>query len=157
MGELLNYRKAAKPDMTPMVDLGFLLISFFMLTTSFTIPTIMKFVLPDQGLGSDLSEQNMLVLILEKDNTIYWHQKNENDLTKNLIQKTDFDPETLRRLIIEKRGSAKNPDFFTVIIKPTNNCNYRNLVDALDEMLISAQNRYVVDSPSKKERLLTAN
>ncbi len=151
MAELSNYRKAAKPDMTPMVDLGFLLITFFMFTTTFTVPSVMRFVLPDDGAGAPISEENMLVLILEKDDTIFWHQKNEEDLNKTHIHKSDFDPDTFRELILNKRKLAKKPQNFTVIIKPTVNCQYKNLVDVLDEMLITAQNRYVVVEPSKKE------
>jgi biopolymer transport protein ExbD len=63
-----NKREAAKPDMTPMVDLGFLLITFFMYTTTFTNPVQLSFNQPieDDDSTSEIMESNSLTIIIGK-------------------------------------------------------------------------------------------
>ncbi|MFN3847842.1 MAG: ExbD/TolR family protein [Spirosomataceae bacterium] len=148
-------RRVAKPDMTPMVDLGFLLISFFMFTTTFSLPYVIGLTMPKKGGTSDISEENTLTLILAKDNRIFWHQSALNKLNVELLRETSFSPSEIRKLLIESRLNAKKPENFTVIIKPTDESNYKNTVDALDEMLITKTEHYaLVDITPKELELL---
>ncbi len=145
-------RRVARVDMTPMVDLGFLLITFFMFTTTFSLPYVMDLAMPKKGdTKSEIKVGNSITLILGKDNRLFWHQEVADKLTLNAINETTFSPKELRNLLISKYRTAKNPENFTVIIKPTDESNYKNMVDILDEMTITKMPHYALVDISPKE------
>jgi biopolymer transport protein ExbD len=152
MAELTTNTRQPRVDMTPMVDLGFLLITFFVFTTTFTSNRMMALNMPDKTNepGPILKYSNTLTLILGKDNRIFWNQKGPKDLNTNILSETYFGT-TLRKLIIERRQKAGNIKNFTVIIRPTDEANFKNTVDVLDEMKITNQLLYVLTDISPKE------
>lgn len=138
-------RSSSKPDMTPMVDLGFLLITFFMFTTTFSNPNMMKLFMPDDKKGtSKIGTKNSITFILGKNNSVFWHQKDLNELTKTDLVETDFTASGIRKLILEKFNKSTKPENFTVIIKPSDDANFKNTVDILDEMEITNMKRYAL-------------
>lgn len=153
MAEITTNTRQPRVDMTPMVDLGFLLITFFVFTTTFSSPTIMKLTMPDKSTepAPFIKYGNTLTLILGKDNRIFWHQKGNADLRSTVLNETSYGT-TLSKLIIQKRNSAIEKANFTVIIKPSNESNYKNTVDVLDEMAITNQVRYLIADISIKEK-----
>jgi biopolymer transport protein ExbD len=153
MAEIItNSRRAARPDMTPMVDLGFLLITFFMFTTTFSLPYVMDLAMPKDGdKTSPMKVKNTLTLILGKENRVFWHQATLNDLNENALSETTFSPKELRTLLISKYRAAEKPENFTVIIKPTDESSYENMVDILDEMAITKMPHYSLVDISSKE------
>ena len=152
MAELTTNTRQPRVDMTPMVDLGFLLITFFVFTTTFTSNRMMALNMPDKTNepGPILKYSNTLTLILGKDNRIFWHQKGPKDLNEGILSETSFGT-TLRKLIIERRQKSENIKNFTVIIRPTDEANFKNTVDVLDEMKITNQLLYVLTDISPKE------
>lgn len=147
-------RSSAKPDMTPMVDLGFLLITFFMFTTTFSTPNMMKLTMPEKGKGnSEISKENSITIILGKNNKIYWHQKDLEELTSEDLIETNFTSSGIRKQILEKYIHSKNPQNFTVIIKPSDDSNFKNTVDILDEMEITNMRRFALVDLFPKEVL----
>src|SRR6218665_2667023 len=154
MAEITTNARLARVDMTPMVDLGFLLITFFMFTTTFSVPNMMKLNMPDNSkidTPPDISEKNSLTLVLGKDDRVFWHQKNFKELNTGYFNESGYGIE-LRQLILQKRKQALKPENFTVIIRATDDANYKNAVDALDEMAITNQERYVLADITSKEK-----
>ena len=152
MAELTTNIRQPRVDMTPMVDLGFLLITFFVFTTTFTSNRIMPLYMPDNTdeIGPPVKYKNTLTLILGKDNRIFYHQKSAKDLNESFLTETSYGTR-LCRLIIEKRKQAENIKNFTVIIRPTDESVCKNTVDVLDEMKITNQPIYVLTDISSKE------
>lgn len=152
MAEITTNTRQPRVDMTPMVDLGFLLITFFVFTTTFSSPTMMKLTMPDKSTepGMPIKYGNTLTLILGKNNRIFWHQKGPKDLNEEVLNETSYGT-TLSQLIIQKRNNAIEKENFTVIIKPSDESQYKNTVDVLDEMVITNQGRYVIADASPKE------
>ena len=152
MVELTTNTRQPGVDMTPLVDLGFLLITFFVFTTTFTSNRMMVLNMPDKTNkpGPIMKYTNTLTLILGKDNRIFWHQKGSKDLNNNVFNETSYGM-TLSKLIVEKRNNAIEKANFTVIIKPSDESNYKNTVDVLDEMVITNQVRYLLTDISTKE------
>lgn len=152
MAELTANTRQPRVDMTPMVDLGFLLITFFVFTTTFTSNRMMPLYMPDKTdePGPPIKYRNTLTLILGKDNRIFYHQKSAKELNTSLLTETSYGT-ALSKLILEKRNSAIEKDNFTVIIRPTDESNYKNTVDVLDEMKIANQLFYVLTDISPKE------
>jgi biopolymer transport protein ExbD len=94
-------------DMTPMVDLGFLLISFFVITTQLGEPKYMDLYMPADGQAQPLGESGALTVLLEKDNTIYYYHGDWETAKKNeAIYKTNYAGEKNIRRIIEEKQKA---------------------------------------------------
>lgn len=144
-------KKMIRVDMTPMVDLGFLLITFFMFTTNFTKPNVMDLGLPAKDHNPNpfptdhvIGDQNQITFILGKDNRVFYHQSNQKDLNTGNLKETDFSGIKISKIIAEAYKKAPAPDIFTVIVKPTDDANYKNFVDMLDNLAISKKERYGV-------------
>ncbi|WP_080776660.1 biopolymer transporter ExbD [Chryseobacterium phocaeense] len=139
-------KKLIRVDMTPMVDLGFLLITFFMFTTNFTKPNVMDLGLPAKGDPPNgpivVNEKNQVTFILGKDNRVFYHQSNKEELNKSNLKETDFSGVKISKIIDEAYKNAPKPENFTVIIKPTDEANYKNFVDILDNIAISKKEKY---------------
>ena len=135
---------STRVDLTPMVDLGFLLITFFIFTTTMSQPTAMKLFLPKDTEKPE--EQNKvkasgaLTLILAKNNTVFYYEGELLPDGSN-FKSTGF--KEVRDIIINKKRST-SPDDFVVVIKPTPDATYKNTVDILDEMTINEVKRYAL-------------
>ena len=140
--------KHIRVDLTPMVDLGFLLITFFILTTTMQSHTVMKLIVPkDSDSKIDVPQSKTLTVILERNDSIGYYDGFAKD-----IKYTGFG--TMRTLIRQKQKSLGiNKDSMIIIIKPTKGSSYKNFVDAIDEILISNCKTYFVSDPEKNEVL----
>lgn len=154
-------KKLIRVDMTPMVDLGFLLITFFMFTTNFSKTNVMDLGLPAKGpkpiVDVVINEKNSINFILGKDNRVFWHQKQVENLTPADLKETSLDGNQIIKIISEAKKNAIDPSVFTVIIKPTEDAKYKNFVDMLDNMAISNNERYGITDLKPQEELLYAD
>lgn len=142
-------KKLIRVDMTPMVDLGFLLITFFMFTTNFTKPNVMDLGLPakdpNQNLHRyDIHPKNQITFILGKDNRVFYHQSFKEALNTSNLKETNFSGINITKIISEAYNNAPNKGKFTIIVEPTDDANYKNFVDVLDNIAISKKERYGV-------------
>ncbi|GEN76836.1 ExbD/TolR family protein [Chryseobacterium hagamense] len=150
-GKVRSKKQNTRVDMTPMVDLGFLLITFFMFTTTFSKPNVMDLGLPAKPKDdkqkpppTEIKLSNSISLLLGKDNKIFWHQQDNTSLTDQNLNETTFDREGVRKVIEQAKANAADKSKFTVIIKPTDDAVYKNFVDILDEMAITKSEQYGV-------------
>ncbi|MDF2552952.1 MAG: biopolymer transporter ExbD [Chryseobacterium sp.] len=156
-------KKPIRVDMTPMVDLGFLLITFFMFTTNFTKPNVMDLGLPAKDPNpipindKVIGDKNQVTFILGKDNRVFYHQSNEKDLTTNNLKETDFSGVQISKIISEAYSKAPKKEIFTIIIKPTDDANYKNFVDVLDNIAISKKERYGITDIKPWEKKVYEN
>jgi biopolymer transport protein ExbD len=157
VGVKKSKKLSTRVDLTPMVDLGFLLITFFIFTTTMSEPTSMKLNLPkdvkDQGDFMDIKESSVITIIPSKDNQIYYY---EGKLLPNgsNIKVTDFS--NIRNIIIQKKKTS-DPEFFFVVLKPTPGATYGNTVDLLDEFIINEVNSYALTDLSTEENQLLSS
>lgn len=149
-GKVRSKKQVPHVDLTPMVDLAFLLITFFMLVTTFNKPNVMDLGLPakpkvpTQNPITEVKLSNSISLLIGKDNRIFWHQQDNTSLTDATLNETSFDREGIRNIILQAKARAEDKNIFTVIIKPTDDAVYKNFVDILDEMAITKNERYGV-------------
>ncbi len=159
---------STRVDMTPMVDLGFLLITFFIFTTTMSSPTTMELFMPKDTDKDDeqnkAKESGALTILLSKDNHIYYYEGQLKEDASNFLS-TNFGG--IRKVIIDKKKAvidahqhdagcekiwAKNKGDkkscldkdLVVVIKPDEESTYKNTVDMLDEMAISNIKRYAM-------------
>ncbi|MCW3107845.1 MAG: biopolymer transporter ExbD [Segetibacter sp.] len=144
-------RLSTRVDLTPMVDLGFLLITFFIFTTSLATPTTMKLTMPDDTPVVNpvqASEEKTLTLLLAKDNRLFYY----SGIFKEYLKEIDF--KQLRSVIIEKKQQVfrkYHSSDLVILIKVTNEANFKNIVDSLDEMIINGVSTYMLVDPEAKE------
>lgn len=139
---------STKIDMTPMVDLAFLLITFFMLTTTFSKPQTMEVNYPDKVKDKEteqkIAEGRTTVLMPDENDKIYYFFGED---TKN-VQQTDFSEQGIRQLLIQRRraviakyGAEKGPIY---VVKATSKAKYKNLVDLIDEFFITQSTQFAI-------------
>ncbi len=151
-------KQSTKVDLTPMVDLGFLLITFFVFTTSLSRPTAMKLTLPnnDSKDSMEAAAGKTISLLLTGNDQIYYYN---GDSIAN-IHSTNYSAAGIRTVIANKKAFVQkkygNAGETIVLIKPTINAAYRNIVDALDEMQINMVTRYVLAEASENESAFIA-
>jgi biopolymer transport protein ExbD len=155
-------------DLTAMVSVSFLLIVFFMLSSFLSRSNAMELGMPDKCTKDDgiiicycPSDDRSMTILIGKNGKIVsyfgeWHSPIENPkvlvsgelaLRKELIKKFNQ--------VIEETGNPKKG--LIVIIKPSKNSNYGDLVNVLDEMAIVKVPTYaVVDITAEEENLLNA-
>ena len=159
---------STRVDMTPMVDLGFLLITFFIFTTTMSSPTTMDLNMPkDTNKDEELNktkESGALTVLLGKGDQVYYYEGQLLPDASNFKQ-TTF--KGIRDEIISKKKSvidAYRTDAeceakarekgrpvsdcaeqdFVVVIKPDKEATYKNTVDILDEMTINRVKRFAM-------------
>lgn len=154
----LHRRKklSTRVDLTPMVDLGFLLITFFIFTTALSEPSSIVMPLPDEKETTEPSlagERKTLSLLLDAGNVIRYYEG--TNLTS--IKRTDYSSGGLRELLLQKIRQVKT-DFGKdadpiILIKPLQSSSYGNLVNVLDEMMINGIRKYMLLNADEAESL----
>lgn len=139
-------------DLTAMVDLAFLLITFFMLTTTLAKPKAMPVAMPVDGPASAVPQSRTMTLCLGKNNQVLWYLgMPENPLTAPAL--TNFNKAGLRAVLINtsKKIVASSGKPMIVILKPSAHAVYADFVSALDELNIASIPSYAVAKISSKD------
>ena len=159
---------STRVDMTPMVDLGFLLITFFIFTTTMSSPKALNLNMPKDTKNEEelnkAKESGALTIMLGKDNGVYYYEgqlapdgsnfktatfatiRQEIIDKKKSVVKTHVHDDNCPKIWAENKGdknSCLDRDF-VVVIKPDEDATYRNTVDILDEMTINNVKRYAM-------------
>ena len=150
---LSRNRRRTRVDMTPMVDLGFLLLTFFILTTTLQKPVVMELGMPEKDAlipTQPVKCSETLTVFLDKNGISY--QSCAEFLSQSPPLKTDFSARGLRRVLTEQK--RRTGERFTVLLKATDQSSYGSFVDALDELAIADCQRYALVELTKKDQQL---
>jgi biopolymer transport protein ExbD len=153
---------STRVDMTPMVDLGFLLITFFIFTTTMSTPAAMQLYMPKDTDKKDeqnkAKESGALTIMLGKGNKVYYYEGQLAPDASN-FKSSSFDPNSedgIRHVIMKKKRTTNIEDL-VVVIKPNEDASYKNTVDILDEMTINEVKRFaLVDITPQENQLVKA-
>ena len=126
-------RRSTRVDLTAMVDLGFLLITFFVFTTSITQPKAMDLIETKDGDARPVKQSGAMTIILTGNHEIYYYYGILNEKTFQVPIKTDF--KNIRSLIVNKKRQT-DPGDLMFIIKADKNSTFGDNIDLLDEMAI---------------------
>lgn len=157
-GKVRSKKSNPGVDLTAMVDLAFLLITFFMLTTTLAKPQSMPLAMPDKNKedkpedNTKIPEERLLTVLIGKDNKIMWYRgKFETPAeapTEAKFGKDGIRKDLLKQIelgkAIAKRDGGKEGDGLIVNIKASDKASYKNLVDMLDEMAITHPQLYAI-------------
>jgi biopolymer transport protein ExbD len=146
-GKVRLKKQSTKIDMTPMVDLAFLLLTFFILTSTFNDHKMMDLQMPSEPKPPQrIQDIDVLNLVLAENDKIYWWTGLEPPASI-----TNYSKDGVRKVLLEKKS---NPHLM-VLIKPKDDSKYQNMIDILDELEITDTKRYaVVDFTDDDKRVI---
>lgn len=158
-GKVRTKKKSTRVDLTAMVDLAFLLITFFILTTTLQKPKAMDLIMPDKTEKNDTSlpvkESTTMTILLGSNNKLAWFVGIPGKTPPTI---DGYKP--LRNTLIEqaKKIKAETGEDMMVIVKPSDKSNYNNLVTVMDELNITHNTRRaIVDIlPVEKDLLISS-
>ncbi|MBS1593629.1 MAG: biopolymer transporter ExbD [Bacteroidetes bacterium] len=152
-GKVRGKKLSTKVDLTPMVDLAFLLITFFMLTTSLNKPKAMDLSMPkkDDTKKQDVKESQVLNVLLGKDDVVWYYGTEEGKMT-DMKQTTFAGDQGIREVLLKKQKQVEKMhghdkeygDKMIVLIKMAEGAKYKDMVDILDEMDITKTRIYAI-------------
>lgn len=169
-GKVRSKKQNSKVDLTAMVDLAFLLITFFMLTTTLSKPQSMNLGLPDKIDDPNIKPQKvdenrtMTILLGDNDKLVRYVGLLATPVSGGAPKDFAYGKDGIRKELIARKAAVLqytgNKDKgMIVIIKPSKKSNYRNLVDVLDEMAIVGVPTYAIvnDLTPEETKLLLGN
>lgn len=157
---------STRVDMTPMCDVGFLLITFFMLTTTLQRAKTMNLYLPhdvkDQQEQNKVKESQALTILMDKNNNLYYYEGIGEEASKdpaNKVVKTSYNLKAGIGDVISNKWksviqNSGGRDSVVVIIKPTKEASYENVVSILDDMNIYEIKKYALVPASDNDKKL---
>lgn len=174
-------KQSTRVDMTPMVDLAFLLITFFIFTATMNEPSTMDLNMPkdtDKPEEETKAKQSgALTIMLGKNDQVYYYEGELDPNGANFKQTTfkGIRDEIIRKKkdvissyrgnpACEEKAKSKGRDpvkecadeDFVVVIKPNEEATYKNTVDILDEMTINQVRRFAMVKIADTEKQLIA-
>lgn len=149
-------KKLIRVDLTPMVDLGFLLITFFVFTTTMAKATVMDIKEPfNSPPGNPVCNSCALTVLLDKNDALYYYQ---GAFETAEIKRTDY--KAIRNVIQQQRNVlqmiGRDVSQFSLIIKATDAALFRNFIDIADEVTINGVKRYFIDDLTEAEKIKIA-
>lgn len=160
-GKIRSKKASTRIDLTAMVDLAFLLITFFIMTTTLAKPKAMDMFMPDKSkkeVQLPVPESRTMTILLGTNDKMEWYIGAPG---KSAPTVDNFGKNGIRKTLIEKNKEIKathaGPDNdMIVLVKPSAKSTYKDFVNLLDEMSITGINRYaVVDITPAEVALLT--
>ncbi|HEU4495762.1 MAG TPA: biopolymer transporter ExbD [Flavobacterium sp.] len=172
-GKVRSKKSNPGVDLTAMVDLAFLLITFFILTTTLSKPQSMNLALPDEPKPNDpippeTPAWRTLTIALGSSDKLVWYSGRADGPPLDGPAVSTYGKAGIRDLILNKkkgvddRNKAEGADIeksgITIILKPSKKSSYKNLVDILDEMAITGVKKYaIVDITPEDIKILENN
>jgi biopolymer transport protein ExbD len=138
-------RVAIRIDMTPMVDLMFVLLTFYMVTTAFSLPQTMEINLPPNDVNVEVAASNLMTLRVNAKGDIYWSIGTEAPAK---VEWNDF-----RKLVDEKNKA--NPRLIT-LIKVDRDAKYNNMVEIIDALNVANVTRFSIAAMTDADKTALA-
>lgn len=150
---------STRVDLTPMVDLGFLLITFFIFTTTMSTPRVMKVVMPIDDFGNRLpipASKTLTAIPIDSNEVFYYHGLMEEALKNNQFGICGYDLKTgIGSIIRDKQANLEisriGKKELILVIKPGPSSTFQNTTDMLDEVLINEVKYHSLTDLQKEE------
>jgi biopolymer transport protein ExbD len=168
-------KQSTRVDMTPLVDLAFLLLTFFVLTSTFSQPKVMRMIFPkklDNPNDKPPEVKKGTTFLLSGNNKVYYY--NDKLTPTNPVKETDYTAAGIRAILMERNAplriqlqelakekeklnekdtaavkkfndkleKTRMDDQFVVLIKNDKDATYKNVIDVVDELIITQCGKY---------------
>ena len=131
-------------DMTPMVDVAFLLLTFFMLTTTFGKANTMEINIPPESSEIKIAETNVMTFRVVQDGYVYWSIGEASPRKLRLYDEEgamSLGKEVRQMLSQQTRANSK----LVIVVKISDKAKYKYLVDLIDEFNMMKIDRFSLD------------
>src|SRR5689334_3809969 len=135
-------RVGIRIDMTPMVDVAFLLLIFFMVTTVFRTPKALEINLPPKDLKQDVGKSKTFLIRVLADGRLYWQ---DGASTQPWTRSSMAD---LKNVLAPYRG---NPDKI-MVVNIDRDAEFDNMVNMLDELHAAKLTRFSINPLEDKDK-----
>ena len=158
-GKIRSKKASTRIDLTAMVDLAFLLITFFIMTTTLAKPKAMDMVMPDKSkkdVQLPVPETRTMTVLLGSNDKIEWWIGPAGSPTHT----DNFGKDGIRKTLVEQDKKiqathAGKDNYMIVLVKPSDKSTYKDFVNMIDEMNIAGiQSRAVIDITKPEIALL---
>jgi biopolymer transport protein ExbD len=133
-------RLGIRIDMTPMVDVAFLLLIFFMVTTVFRTPKALEINLPPKDIKQEVAASKTITLRILADDRLYWRIA-EQPFTRS-------DVAHVRDVLAPFAGQTEK----IVVVKVDRDAVFSNMVNMLDELHAAKLTRFSINPLEDKEK-----
>ena len=161
-------KKSTRIDMTAMVDVAFLLLTFFVLTATMTNSAVMELTMPPkiddpeqkEDLKKKIDEEKILTVILDDNDQVKWYWGVTDPEVDSFTYATQQTRDLLLNHInrysplckeVNNAEGCWDPIF---VVKPKKQASYENLVDLLDELAITQAPKYAIDEFTETDSLI---
>lgn len=134
-------RMGIRMDMTPMVDVAFLLLTFFMLTTVFRRPQTLEIKLPPSSTKSEISEAGLMIFRVDEEGSLFF--------SKGLGAPEKIEFSTLPAFLKDKYREDPNA---VILVKIDRKAKYQLMVDIIDELNLAKLSKYSVGTLAEEEK-----
>ncbi|WP_158829645.1 ExbD/TolR family protein [Mucilaginibacter lacusdianchii] len=149
-GKVRSKKQSTRIDLTAMVDLAFLLVTFFMLTTTLSKPKAMDLAMPDKDEKNPKEQlpvkaSQTLTVLLGSNNKLEWFMGVPGEsLTPPTVD--NYGKDGIRKVLVEQSAKVKQTTGkdILVLVKPSEKSVYKNVVDMLDELHITNITAYAI-------------
>jgi len=158
-GKIRSKKASTRIDLTAMVDLAFLLITFFIMTTTLAKPKAMDMVMPDKSkkdVQLPVPETRTMTVLLGSNDKIEWWIGPAGSTTHT----DNFGKDGIRKTLVEQDKKiqathAGKDNYMIVLVKPSDKSTYKDFVNMIDEMNIAGiQSRAIIDITKPEIALL---
>ena len=158
-GKIRSKKASTRIDLTAMVDLAFLLITFFIMTTTLAKPKAMDMVMPDKSkkdVQLPVPETRTMTVLLGSNDKIEWWIGPAGSPTHT----DNFGKDGIRKTLVEQDKKIQathggKDNYMIVLVKPSDKSTYKDFVNMIDEMNIAGiQSRAVIDITKPEIALL---
>ena len=148
-GKIRSKKSSTRVDLTAMVDLAFLLITFFMYTTTLQKPKALSLAMPDNSVKTNqlaIAASRSMTILLGSHNKLEWYM---GEAGKSAPTVDNFGSTGIRKAILDNKQKVADTHsgdekLMEVVIKPSDKSTYQDLVAILDEMKITDIHIYAI-------------
>jgi len=138
-GKVRSKKQSTRVDLTAMVDLAFLLITFFILTTTLAKSKAMDIVKPDKDENNkenrlELKASKTMTILLGKQDKVAWYMGEAGKTAPTFENLSQIDKSIIENRKVAEASGVKGD--FVVLVKPTSSSTFQNFVDIMDELEI---------------------
>ena len=152
MAQIENNKKKIRMDMTPLVDLAFLLLTFFVLTSTLTKQQAIDLTFPPKCIDCPITPANGMTILFKRDKLYYAVGDYIKNPTKIIASK-----DIIKELTLTKKAFNKMDKELNIVVMPYDSTSYESVISVIDALNITDNHRFVIQDVNPSSSLVMRN